>query len=207
MKTATGLWPEQLPEAVEAIEEFLTPREPWSHQCHAASIAIVKSGILAESRVARGTCDGVGSQHSWVVFGMDCYDERATIIDPTLWSYDESVEGIWTGTLGRHAPHGWANIFEWGRPPTPSAKAVKLTPSEPFSGEATTFLELLGPLDEPGWRMLCHAPARGWPAGEVFAAICDTFSWGEAVIPIDMLGMTTLRNPSGLYLAGEEVST
>lgn len=204
-----NFYPESLAEAIPAIAEFLAPLKDWSHRCHEASLAVVQSGILAESRVARGACAGVGSQHSWVVFGMDCYDEKATIIDPTLWSYDDDVEGIWTGTMGDpplHRPHGTGNIFEWGRPTEPTGKALPLVPREPFSKWTLDFLDLLGPLDMAGWRMLCHAPVEGWPAGEIFAAICDTFEWGEALIPIDILGMTTLRNPGGLYLAGEMVS-
>ena len=210
MSTVTRpFYPEQLPEALKAIEEYLGPLSKWSKQCHAASLRIVKSGILAESRVARGMCSGVGSQHSWVVFGMDCYDTRATIIDPTLWSYDDRVEGIWVGTIEdeRHTPHGTGNIFDWGRPENcPAGERVKLDPPEGgFSEEARHFILMLGALDESGWRTLAsRAPVEGWPAGEILGAICDTFDWGEAVIPIDVLGMTTLRDPGGLYLGGDD---
>lgn len=199
--------PEQLPEAVKAIEELLDPLDKWSHQCHAASLKIVKSGILAESRVARGMASGVGSQHSWVVFGMDCYDTRATIIDPTLWSYRDDVDGIWVGSLAdeMHTPHGTGNIFDWGRPDYPTEETIALKePEGGWSDRARLFLDILGPLDETGWRRLCGAPVSDWTAGEIFGAICDTFDWGEAVIPIDILGMTTLRDPGGLYLGGED---
>jgi len=66
-----------------AAERILTaegPMDRWARQCHAASVALVKSGEFGECRVARGTCNGVGGQHSWVVLSMDVYDKRATII-------------------------------------------------------------------------------------------------------------------------------
>ncbi len=58
---------------------------------------------------------------------------------------------------------------------------------------------MLGPLDRRGWATLAHAPVEGWPAGEILGAMCD--SGMEAVVPIDIIGMLTDRNPSGLYLA------
>lgn len=188
------------------VHDVLGPLGKWSRQCHAASAHIVNAEIFTEARVARGFCSGVPGQHSWVVIGGDCYDHRAAIIDPTLWSYDDNVVGVWVGSIndGRHRPHGTGSIFDWGRPPSASAKPVKLEPLEPFSDSANLFLDILGPIDEEGWRMLCNAPAEGWPAGEIFTAICDTFSWGTAVIPIDIVGMVTDRNPGGLYLPGEE---
>lgn len=182
--------------------EALGPLEHWAYKCHAASVEPVRSGVLGTCRVARGFCEGVGSQHSWVILGGDCYDKRATIVDPTLWSYDERVEGIWTGTMrdGRHQPHGSGNIFAWGRPDNCLASdAVTLTPREPFSRRAVDFLGMLGPLDRHGWAVLAHAPVEGWPAGEILGAMCD--SGMEAVVPIDIIGMVTDRNPSGLYLA------
>jgi hypothetical protein len=182
-----------------AIERELISLEAWAHKCHQASLQIVRSGIVAPSRVARGACMGVGAQHSWVVLGDDCYDNDATIIDPTLWSYESRVDGIWVGSYrdGLHIPFGKGLIWAWGRPPAATGEVVELTPSKPLSKEALKFLELLGPLDDQGWRMLAHAPVEGWPAGEIFEAMCDTGM--EARIPIDLLGMTTERNPKGLY--------
>lgn len=182
-----------------ALEHELDPLEAWSHKCHEASLQIVRSGIVAPSRVARGVCMGVGAQHSWVVLGDDCYNSDATIIDPTLWSYDSRVDGIWVGSYRDelHIPFGKGQIWAWGRPPAATEEVVELTPSKPLSREALKFLELLGPLDDQGWRMLAHAPVEGWPAGEIFEAMCDTGM--EARIPIDLLGMTTDRNPKGLY--------
>ena len=179
----------------------LEPLDGWDAQCHAASLRLVRSGVLGPARVARGVCEGVGSQHSWVVLGDDCYDDDAIIVDPTLWSYDDDVEGVWVGSYraGLHHPHGKGNIFAWGRPDDPTGEVIELSPREPFSREAEAFLELLGPLDEEGWAILAHAPVEGWPAGEILDAMYE--SGFEAVIPIDITGMVTDRNPKGLYLA------
>lgn len=187
---------------IAAIEEHLAPLEQWGCQCHAASAALVNSEGFPPARVARGACKGVGGQHSWVVLGDDCYDDDATIVDPTLWSYDKSVEGVWVGSYrdGRHTPHGKGSIWKWGRPENCLPQhAVELTPREPWSPEAEMFIGLLGPLDERGWVMLAHAPVEDWPAGEIIDAMCE--SGLEAYVPVDIVGMTTDRNPGGLYLS------
>jgi len=187
----------------QEVEEVLGDLSHWALQCHGASLHIVKSGVVIPARVARGTCEGVGSQHSWVVLGNDCYDDSAKIIDPTLWSYDDSIEGVWYGSYkdGKHRPHGKGSIWNWGRPPSPVEDPMELTPQQPLSDEAQLFLELLGPLDERGWITLAHAPVEHWPAKEIITAICD--SGLDGYVPIDIKGMITDRNPSGLYLAAE----
>ena len=172
----------------------------WSKQCHMASLALIKAGV--GDRVARGTCLGVGvHQHSWAVIGMDCYDKTATIIDPVLWSYRNDVRGIWIGSLadGLHKPHGQGSIWDWGRPPNATDRAISLTPKKRLSRQAAYFLEMLGPLDWLGWATLVKAPVLGWPAGEILAAIDDTKRL-SALVPIDLLGMLTDRNPKGLYI-------
>ena len=180
--------------------ETLAPLKQWAHRCHAASLRLVKSGVLGPSRVARGACKDVGGQHSWVVLGDDCYDEHTTIVDPTLWSYRDDVEGIWIGTLahGLHTPHGRGSIWRWGRPNEPTGPVVELTPRQPWSKAALGFLDVLGPLDREGWIMLAHAPVGAWPAGEIIDAMCE--SGLEGYVPIDRVGMLTDRNPQGLYL-------
>lgn len=207
-ETKPQFHPEQLPEAMKEIEKILDPLDDYAHQCHSASCAIVNANILDEARVARGVCMGVGSQHSWVIWDMDCWNTTATIIDPTLWSYDDGVEGIWTGSMhdGRHKPHGMGSIWKWGKPEPPTGEILPLDkPEGGFSEEAKLFLQLLGPLDETGWRTLAsRAPVEEWPAREILEAVMDTFAWGEAVIPIDIVGMLTERNPGGLYLPGGE---
>lgn len=187
----------------EVAEAIGQPFDTWAHQCHAISLAIVKAGLLPGSRVARGSCPGVGSQHSWVVVGDDCYAEDAVIVDPTLWSYDPAVTGIWIGTPADrgHCPHrgGMGSIWKWGRPAPTTGEPIDLTPTFTLSPHAQDFLDLLGPLDRTGWGLLInHAPLEGWPAAELFAAIDDTPAL-SAVIPIDVLGMLTDRNPNGLY--------
>lgn len=47
---------------------------------------------------------------------------------------------------------------------------------------------------------------QNWPAAEIIAAIDDTKAL-SALVPIDILGMLTDRNPSGLYLPGDEKET
>lgn len=190
----------------EAVTAALEPLGRWFHACHAASLHLVKSGVLPGSRVARGTCRGVGAQHSWVVVGPDCYADDAVIVDPTLWSYQSTCVGVWVGTAadGLHTPHGGVgSIWTWGKPFSRGGPAIPLTPAEPLSPDAELFLELVGPLDRHGWSMLAQAPVFGWPAAELIAAMDDTTELA-ALVPIDRLGMLTDRNPSGLYLPGDE---
>jgi hypothetical protein len=193
-----------------AIRRALAPLDRWSKQCHGASLELVRSEVLPEgARVARGTCRGVGGQHSWVVLGNP-YDPGARIIDPTLWSYDKTVKGIWYGsaTDGRHVPFGGGRgeIWDWGRPADPTGPTIELTPSFELSSAATGFLRVLGPLDRTGWMTLTQAPMLGWPAGEIIAAMDDTEELA-VLVPIDLLGMLTDRNPGGMYLDGPDTSS
>jgi len=181
--------------------KVLAPLEDWSHRCHEASIALVKAGV--GFRVARGGCTGVGSQHSWVVVGNNCYDPDAVIIDPTLWSYRDDVEGIWVGKAktGWHRPHGAGNIWDWGKPHTSGGQMISLYSSgNRLSDGVKAFLDLLGPLDMQGWcALLSHAPVGGWPAKEIVEAAYKTKEL-KMLIPIDRVGMLTDLNPGGLYL-------
>lgn len=177
---------------------------PWAKQCHAASLEVVKA-IGAPARVARGTCRGVGGQHSWVALG-DPYADDVRVIDPTLWSYVSPDEPpfvhLGLASVGWHVPHGGhSTIWEWGKPPPAErGQAINLTPSVPLSGQARRFVAMLGPLDRRGWSMLAgQAPVAGWPAAEIIAAMDDTPEL-TALVPVDRLGMLTDRNPGGLYL-------
>lgn len=182
---------------VEALDGDL---EPWAAQCHAASLKLVKSGLLPDTaRVARGTCPPVFAQHSWVVVSGDCYDPDAFVIDPTLWSYDDTVEGIWVGYANErpHRPHGSGSIWEYGSPQHNGGVTIPLN-REGLSNIAKVFLELVEPLDAKGWSQLVHAPVGGWPSAEILTRIAETP--GLAVlIPIDIVGMATDLNPQGLY--------
>ena len=179
--------------------KVLRPLKTWSHNCHGASIKLVQAGI--GSRVVRGTCPGVGSQHSWVIIGNNCYDRAATIVDPTLWSYRNDVKGVFIGTVETygHRPHGTGSIWEWGKPVRGSGPTIKLTPRVQLSAHALSFLSMVEPLDREGWARLANAPVEEWPAAEILAAIDDTEEL-MALVPIDRIGMLTDRNPGGLYL-------
>ena len=183
----------------------LEPLERWDHQCHAASLYLVRSGVLPVARVARGRAKGVSGQHSWVVVGSDCYDPRAVIVDPTLWSYagDGPQVSFLNARDGIHVPHnGKGSIWTWGRPEPATGQVINLTPKVALSRMARSFLRELGALDHRGWTTLMQAPVAGWPAAEIVAAMDDTPDL-EALVPIDLLGMLTDRNPGNLYLPSE----
>lgn len=198
---------------MEAVaEEIGMPLEHWPHQCHAVSIQIVRYLPVGAARVARGAARGVIGQHSWVVLGMDCMDMDAEIVDPTLFSYDETVEGIWTGTMrdDRHRPHGWTTtrLIEWGCPEGGDGDPIELNwPGGQPSSAARFWLNMFEShtnLDRQFWsRLVNHAPLKGWPVGEFIAAMDDTPDV-TALVPIDILGMFTDRNPNGLYLRGDD---
>jgi hypothetical protein len=185
---------------VSEVKKVLGPLDGWAGHCHGASMAIVEHELFT-CRVARGTCEGVGSQHSWVVLGKDCYDKEAPIIDPTLCGYRDDVKGIWTGTMrdGLHRPHGQGSIWEWGRPVAGDGEKIELDPGDtPFSVDALAFFDALGPLDRMGWARLANAPVEEWPAAEIMPAINRTVG---PLVPIDIIGMLTNENPGNLYIA------
>lgn len=186
---------------VEEVEAAIgMEKADWARQCHMVSLAIVRSGLLPEeARVARGHTPGVVSQHSWAVLG-DPYDDEATIVDATLWSYVRSTPTILVAQASDrpHVPHGSGSIWAWGRPPEPVSEVIELA-SDP--GErANDFLRLAAPqgLDRQGWMVLAHAPVGGWPAKEIITAMSETLEL-RAMVPIDILGMITDLNPNGLY--------
>lgn len=192
----------EVPEVEAAIG---IPVEKWWHQCHHISIKIVKSGVLGTfARVARGTCDGVGGQHSWVVLGRDCYAEDADILDPTWWSYNDEQPSlrrrVGIGDASGYRPHGMGSIWDWGQPVPGDGPVIELTPTFELSREARSFIDILDPLDRQGWAVLSSAPVQEWPAAEIFAAMDDTEEL-STLVPIDKLGMLTDRNPGGAYLA------
>lgn len=189
-----------LEEVAKAID---LPLEGWAGQCHAVSLALLQAGVV-QGRVARGWCPLVPGQHSWIVQGEDCYDPDAQIVDPTLWTYSEKVEGIWEGSAaeGLHLPHGLGSIWAYGRPPKPTEEPVPLD-AEGLSQAARSFLELVGPLDRQGWMVLFGSPVGDWPAAEIIGQAYEDPAL-SLLIPIDIVGMLTDHNPGGLYKAQGE---
>jgi hypothetical protein len=177
------------------------PFPDWKSNCHSISLALLRTGEFGDGRVARGTAVGVSSQHSWIVLGDDCYSPDAVIVDPTL----QLNRGILPPRIitGRaedlsNTPHGFGSIWDYGKPLSPMGDIIELTPAAQLSGEARVFLGMIGPLDLLGWSQLANSPVFGWPAAEIIAAIDDTPPL-RALVPIDILGMLTNRNPGRLY--------
>ena len=120
----------------------------WHHNCHVASLQVVRSGLYPNSRVARGRAVGVSSQHSWVVVGSPYRPEQ--IIDPSIWSYVKGAPvEVPREYFYKYVPHGGAgSIWDSGRPYRAAESGepvVELTPKEPLSDEALNFLSLCGP--------------------------------------------------------------
>lgn len=190
------------------VEEAVGPLSTWAQNCHAASLALVRSGLLDEygqrPRVARGALPGVFGQHSWVVVG-DPYQPKL-IVDITAWSYSDSYPPVLvsypTPSLPLHRPHGAGSIWDWGVPAVGDGPDVPLAVE--VSSRARMFLGMVASqyqregLDHRGWATLANAPVEGWPAAEIIAAMDDTPGL-SALVPIDILGMLTDRNPGGLY--------
>lgn len=177
------------------------PFADWSHQCHAISIALVKARLWPVARVARGWCDGVPAQHSWVVLGNDVYARDVYIVDPTLWSYDPTVLDVWVGLnkLKRHRPHDAGSIWGHGHPNHAAPDRAYRLNRTGLSLYACHFLDLVEPLDVFGWGKLVSGPVEGWPAREIVATMHQDPRLSVHV-PIDIVGMLTDANPGGLYL-------
>jgi hypothetical protein len=113
------------------------------------------------------------------------------------------VVDIQAGMAG-YRPHGSGDIWDAGMP-APDKKdepGVKLTPSRPLSKIARVFLDIMtdgvGPMTRRRWSTLLNGPMCGWPSSELVAAALDTEEIA-AIVPIDIAGMVTDRNPQGLY--------
>lgn len=208
---------ETLTQIVRDVIEGHGGFDAFAHNCHAASLAVVRSGRLPEgSRVARGTCRGVLGQHSWIVVPAETrqgyvplvYDPSATVLDPTLWSYDETADRVMVADndLTRRRPHGVGSI--WDSPLPRSFGGEPIIP-DGLTPYASSFLDLcsatVGALDIRFWIVLLNGPMEGWPASEVVAAAYADKRL-SALIPIDIVGMLTDINPGGLYLPGRERS-
>lgn len=187
----------------------------WAKNCHAASLHLVRSGVLPTgSRVARGWCDTVpGSQHSWVVVNTtdmryaDPYAPAPLVLDPTAWSYQTGAAArpsVWTSTGAGYHPHGTLGPAALpGALPSPQDPSRTIAPDEDayraLTPEAKQFLEHHGPLDARGWMALTKCDVRTFPAAEIVHLMRATPRL-RAFVPIDLWGMLTADDPSGVYL-------
>jgi len=190
-----------VPEDVATLMESIGFTGKVEHNCHVVSLAIVQSGVYPKARVARGWAPGIDSQHSWVAIWGDPYDSTGGIIDATRWSYDDRIPGVWLGTLAEsgYRPHGAGHFMTAGMPHNHGGREVRLIVNHPLSADAVDFLRILGPLDYSGWAEVAHLPVEGWPAREIIGAMLDT-PQVAVLVPIDIAGMITDRNPQGIYL-------
>lgn len=194
-----------------ALGELIkVPYETWSGKCHEVSFKLLSTGRFGPGRIARGWNPHITGQHSWIVLHHNVYAPSAIIVDPTLVPYmrregepTEGVEDIMVEEARRlsHRPHGAGSIWAAERPVCHGGEIIELTPSAELSGDAKLFLseEFLGPLDRRGWGQLVHGPMEMWPAAEIIAAIDDTPAL-QALVPVDILGHLTDRNPGKCYL-------
>lgn len=192
-----------LQEMADAID---LPLDRWRGNCHSVSLRIVKQGLFGPSRVARGVCKGVSSQHSWVVCSRDdlaCYDRKVRIVDPTLHCHRDDTDGLWEGSLedGLHAPHGYANIWEMGCPVPGGQPAIRLE----LPPQAQMFIELMErvtgrPMDHGGRNRLFNGALAGVPVMPEIVKAAYGHDELRGWIPIDIVGMLTDVNPGGLYL-------
>jgi hypothetical protein len=190
----------------DAVADAIGPLSGWARQCHAASLALVRSGLLGPSgaggaRVARGSLRDVSGQHSWAVVGDPYYPDW--VVDITAWSYREGYPRVWVQKWAAwQRPHGTGSIWQAGCPAVGTGSLIPLAVE--VSREAQRFLETVfayngrNGLDAQGWMALANSPVDGWPAAEIIAAMADT-PMLKALIPIDILGMLTDRNPEKLY--------
>jgi hypothetical protein len=202
--------------AIDIIAEAIdTPASNWNSRCHEISLRVVRTGLLGEPgpacRVVRGVASGynIGGQHSWIALGYP-YDPDTIYLDVTAHTWGK-VEGIVVTTAGEafenfmgdrqgHAAHGYdpRSIWEYGRPSPGYGKPIELDTSE-LSGEARTFLKILGPLDAKGWEKLGLYPKGAWPYRDVVNAIAEQLPKVAHSWPIDILGNGTDTNPGDIY--------
>jgi hypothetical protein len=191
---------EMLPEIEAAVGE---PCVAWGNRCHEMSVKVLRTGLFGPGRVVRGITAGPTGQHSWIVLGDDPYETYALIVDPTIWFYHRAPDRAFIHVVRNqprlYVPNGAGNIWEHGAPPDPAGEIIRLKAEGGLSDLARTFLEFCGPLDRRGWMFLANAPVEGWPSREIMEAIADDPQLGPALVPIDVLGMLTDRNPGDLY--------
>lgn len=178
------------------------PRSEWQKHSWEISLAIVRSRRFNTARVATGYAEGISGKHYWVCLGSDVYSKLTPILDATLWSappFDSDV--LWSGSLasGIHRPLGMGYIWDYGYPENSSFREAIRLPEDDLSLSAKYFLARLGPMDLSGWKRLMLSPMQGWPSGEILAAMKEHPQL-SGIVPLDLEGMLTSRNPGGLFL-------
>lgn len=186
--TSTSTW--QGRPLAELARQIGLPIEKWHHNCHGASVALVKARTWPGARVVRGWREGIGGQHSWVISGAagdDVYDPHTLAIDLTSWSYRGDKVEIDVGTqkeLGC-TPHGSGSIWGWGRPERGDGPDLDLNvdPESSLGG----FLKVCFPdgYDRKALMRLASAPVQDWPAKEFYAAMVAADL--EVLLPIDVM--------------------
>lgn len=185
------------------VEEAVGPFEKWASNCHGASLALVRSGLLpAGSRVARGWAKGVGGQHSWAMVGSEdmttVYDGAVQVVDITLWGYVPEAPRLYQAKARSwpHVPHGHGELRTLG----PKRVGDRIDLDVELSLSAKAFLKMWAPrgLDYKGWMTLFNGPMQAWPSKEIVAAAYQTKAVA-ATIPLDIVGMLTDVNPAKLY--------
>jgi hypothetical protein len=185
-----------------AIEQAVGSKAgSWAHNCHLVSLKLLRTGLFGPGRIARGWAGIVTGQHSWVVLSEDVYDPAAIVIDPTIWSYagqQPYVAVIENRKL--HHPHGSGDVFASPPPQRGTGPQILLSIDErTLPVDARALLFAIGGLDRRGWMQFASGPMEGIPGmGEIIAAMLDTDEL-KAVVPIDIAGMLTDRNPNQLY--------
>lgn len=185
----------------EAIHRPLTD---FAHQCHAASVALVESGLLQRYAdgepifVARGRARGIMSQHSWVTVGTP-YDPT-TIVDLTMWSYNPCIDTVrildGADASSHYVPHGLSgeNASEALRDMVLEMDPIHLDVSDP---QAAAFLRGRV-LDVRAWMKLFSCNVSTYPARAIIEAAHRNDRL-RALIPIDLVGMLTEINVGGAY--------
>lgn len=189
--------------SMQDLADIVTiPLGHWHFNAHRVCLDIVRSGLFPYSRVVEGSARGVHGTHHWLTLSEDVYDKYGTIVDPTLWCHDPSLQGVWIGTLQEeiHHPRGEGYIWDHSYPENSSFKGTVSLNKEGLSTQAKYFLSRVEPLNLDGWRRLMRSPMQGWPAGEIIDQMKHSAELA-AIVPEELEGMLTNRNPSGAWLA------
>jgi hypothetical protein len=177
------------PLTLEQIEEAIGPLDGWAENCHRASRALVRSGVLDDRgkywTVARGWSTEIRSQHSWIV-NDDPYAFEAWVLDVTAWSWVPDRPRVWwVQNLLWHVPHGFGRLS--GMPvPTPTGEPVQLRGLSPRVKAWLTHRYPTG-YGQADLARLASGPVFGWPCRDILRAM-DQAGF-RALIPVDTWAM------------------